>query len=50
MNRGRPKVPNKAKIRAMRFNDTEWALLTKLGRAKWIREKLRETNELTRTN
>lgn len=31
---------NKAKQRQMRFTDAEWAQLTKLGRAKWIREQL----------
>jgi hypothetical protein len=50
MNRGRPKIASKAKVRAMRFNDDEWKQLTKLGRAKWIRQKLKEQYELTRTN
>ena len=41
---GRPTVEHKAKRRNLAFTDQEWALLTDLGRAKWIRLKMQQEN------
>jgi hypothetical protein len=41
---GRPPIDpsKKARNRNLAFNDADWANLTKLGRAKWIRTKMQE--------
>lgn len=43
--RGRPLVESLARNRTMKFTDAEWAQLTKLGRAKWIRKQLAKAND-----
>jgi hypothetical protein len=42
---GRPRVEHKAKRRNLAFTDAEWNLLTDLGRAKWVRLKLKEESK-----
>jgi hypothetical protein len=39
---GRPRVEHKAKRRNLAFTDSEWAQLTELGRAKWVRLKMQQ--------
>jgi hypothetical protein len=48
---GRPTKKDKVKTRSLAFTDSEWTKLTLLGRAKWIRLKIKEElHEFTRTN
>jgi hypothetical protein len=42
---GRPRVEHKAKRRNLAFTDAEWAQLTELGRAKWIRIQLEKESK-----
>jgi hypothetical protein len=43
--RGRPVVQDKAKTRSLKFTDSDWAMLTKLGRAKWIRSQIKKAKD-----
>lgn len=47
MNRGRPKIKNKARIRALRFTDDDWRKLKQLGGAKWVRLLMSKIEEKT---